>query len=334
MYDPWEGYRQATRTLKHEVPYQSLLHLLRTLELQPVLESLVPLRGFGIKPETAANLCSWCAQHGLLGILPQRVQSVVPAPRWEPNLFQARGTKKTFTPTLRQYSRTCFGWRTNIQAPHWRGEVKRRNEELVADKDLPPKWPKPYAVIQDLGKHECSHEPLALTWARFFPAVPKGEEETYFYPQPLSDGFWREYAEPVTDFLSGAALLQATLEGLGTMNNLRDTAGATGPEQFLQVRVALETLNAVVGTIALGIRVGQEGSFQQQWIAPSLFASYALMALQDLTRQRRVLRCIVCGRLFLSKAHAARYCGLKCRHTSQKRAYRERKRNTIRGKLK
>src|SRR5947208_4297865 len=54
-------------------------------------------------------------------------------------------------------------------------------------------------------------EPLGRTWARFFPSVPARERERYPYPPPLTEAFWRLYAEPVEDFLDAARALRDAL---------------------------------------------------------------------------------------------------------------------------
>jgi len=47
-----------------------------------------------------------------------------------------------------------------------------------------------------------------LPWARFFPGALPAQRNVHLYPMPLSETFWRTYAEPLFDFVCwGKALV-------------------------------------------------------------------------------------------------------------------------------
>jgi len=163
---------------------------------------------------------------------------------------------------------------------------------------------------------QFSEESLSKTWARYFPTVVASERETYRYPQPLSEDFWRLYAEPVEEFIWGVIDFRLALERVASVRSRKPKTQEIG-RRFGKFNALLTSVNPAVEWGGRGL--------SQRWVATSLLGAYGLMALQDLTEQRQLLPCEVCGKLFLSGEWQARYCSATCRHTQQKRRYRERK---------
>jgi len=329
-YDPWEPYRaswaydpdSATPWIEQRQsapPYQSLLALLDEFRFGPLGDPT---------PESAEKLLAWCSEHGLLGILPQRAQIVTLAPRWYPmpigglpilgeELPPAKDDKRSLV-QFRYFRHNAYvqfrGWyfivgvREKEEAGHRTGELYQK--KLGAER--------PKVLMQDMRPHSKDgspiaiitpssyEEPLSETWGNFFPDVPQEEKETYLYPLPLSDAFWHLYAEKVEDFLMGAAVLAQAIRYV----NSGDEYGVL-------------FLNSLVSSASMMLRP-MKGSFTQEWRAPSLLACFAVMALQDLTQQRRLLNCETCNTPFVTEAYQARYCSDRCRHTAQKRRYRQR----------
>jgi hypothetical protein len=118
--------------------------------------------------------------------------------------------------------------------------------------------------------------------------------------------------------------LRDALRGLARLRPFAETS----EDERQAIAGGMRVLQALVEPVGLTPRLSDEGRVDQQWVATSLLASFAAMALQDLSVRRRVLGCAVCGRLFLSKAPRATYCRRTCRLTAQKRAYRERQQRT------
>lgn len=183
---------------------------------------------------------------------------------------------------------------------------------------------RPHALIQDMRplKNQglistlitpsYEEEPLSQTWGNFFPDVPQEEKDTYLYPIPLSDAFWHLYAESVEDFLAGAIVLAKAVDSISHNEG--------GEGWYSDEGVSL--LNNLVSSASMNVRPAGD-TYAQEWRTPSLLASYAVMALQDLTQQRRLLTCETCNKPFVTDAYQARYCSDTCRHTAQKRRYRQ-----------
>ena len=190
---------------------------------------------------------------------------------------------------------------------------------------MPADWPRPGVVIQDLRVPDWKVEKLSQTWARFFPSVPAAESGTYPYPLPGSEAFWRIYAEPIDDFVAAATLLLTAVKFLGEVGRAGDGRQGDGGE----IRGRLDMLHRLLAPVAPAVGVTEDGAFRQEWRASTLLGTYAMMALLDLTEQRRPLVCTICGRLFVTKAYQGIYCSATCRQTAQKRRYRARLRDAV-----
>ena len=308
-YDPWELWSPDDRTSR---PYTELTNLITKV---PVSED--ETGRIWIEPEGKAPLERWCSQYGLLGVLLHRTRSVTCAPRWRK---QRTGS---LAPSQCHFFRTSVGWeeRVYVDPPVERQKKKKRRDgNLVDNEDMPSRFSPPGVVLQDLVTAHMKFEPLDQTWARFFPAVPQNEAVTYEYPLPYeSEEFWRLYAEPVEDFLmAGRALRQALIRLLEWKAKPDSDQGSA--------RRGMNVLNSLVTGVASIALPQLDGTVHLRWVSPSLLGSLAMMALQDLSELRRLLRCANCGKLFVTKTRAGRYCSIPCRNTAQKREYRRRKR--------
>lgn len=344
-YDPWEAYKKSwdrnawandsdsLETSWLEIrnqypPYRSLLKFITDLTLipspegkihHPTLESGHGHR-YNLTPESEVSLLEFCNQYGVLGILPHQAQSVFLAPRWNDQL----GTNRLWI-TQHHYVRGNTGW-----LPLFNQQIggdtdvlenmPEKKDEIVSEEYLPEDYVRSGVLLQSLQRVEFSQEPLRKTWAKFFPSVPEEEQETYKYPPPLSDGFWHLYAEPIADFLRGAALLK---EALDRLSRIKPQETITSDDIY-NVNYGKDILHSLLAPVGLVLSPTEEGTFKQQWVASSLLASFAAMAFFDLT-QARLLRCRRCNQLFTSDAYQAAFCSSRCRQAAQKKAYRDRK---------
>ncbi len=195
-------------------------------------------------------------------------------------------------------------------------------DEAIDLSQMPSDWPRPGVVIQDLRVPDWKVEPLSVTWARFFPSVPEAERETYPYPLPGTEAFWRIYAEPVEDFVATATLFLTAVKFLGEIGRAGD-----GPQSDSgEIRGRMDMLLRLLDPVGPAVGLTEDGTFRQVWCASTLLGAYAMMALLDLTEQRRPLVCTICGKLFVTKAYQGIYCSATCRQTAQKRRYRARQR--------
>lgn len=304
-YDPWEHYRFARLHGKQEdpAPYQELLGL---TDIRFVYRK----GGFEAEPDDARRVLEWCNRYGLLGVLLHRVREVRLAPRWQRISWPPEAEPNLLFPTQRRMTRAATGWRSQDTHPldGWVIQDEPEREGTLVEEDMRPQGMTSGVVIRRLGSFGWEWEPLTKTWASFFPDTPREERETREYPLPLSDEFWREYGEHISHFLGAARTLEDALRALQE------------PSEVLRGR---DKINALAEDVNLVLSVGADG-FRQAWVAPSLLGALAAMAILDLAGGKRVLRCETCGRPFVSGAPAARYCSPTCRHTAQKRAYRQR----------
>jgi hypothetical protein len=320
-YDPWRMYRAARASRAEQAPpYQSLLALLQGL---PLLDQT---------PESEARIAAWCTENGLLGLLPQRVQMVALYPRFVPlpPLFRVMDQDgkpaQAWWPAQSRYYRTGTGWWHELTtggppAMPIASDAPDLEGALIPDGVSLPGQRPPSVVIQELQAEKWVVEPLGQTWAHFFPSVPETEWETFAYPQPQTAEFWHLYAEPVPAFLEGALALYQALDRL---QRLKPVSQMT-PADWGVVRPGMDTLNALVAPVRTALLATHDGAWRQEWLAPSLLASFSMMALEDLSEHRRIRSCETCGVLFTSAAYQARYCSARCRQTAQKRGYRKRR---------
>ena len=300
IYDPWKLWLQTrpvgrrSDQTDHEggTPYRALLEMLNKLEYQRDADGSPEFKPaqldglFGVlTPASEQALLAWCAKYGLLGLLPHRVLQVI--------LPSEAGYQL-------QYDRIPIGWQT--------GENGGGNPFRPIQQ--------PRAVTQPLRGVGIAVEPLTTTWERFFPGVPLSERHEFAYPEPLTDAFWKIYAEPLDDFLSGARALAEVLSSVKAQG-------------IPKLRVAQDALrggwqtviSSLVAAAGLAAPFGKNGRPGLNWIGNSLLASLALMLLEDLSKGR-ALQC-PCGQLFVSHAYQARYCSRRCRWRFEQRRFRK-----------
>lgn len=303
-YDPWEHYRLARQHGKQEdlAPYQELLRLAD-------IRFVFTKDGFAVQPDDTPRILEWCNKYGLLGVLLQRVREVRFAPRWKRVGLPGAEPDLLF-PTQRRLIRTATGWRS--QDPQWLDgwviQDEPDREGSLVEEGRRPADMTTGAWVRKLDSFDWQWEPLPKTWARFFPDTPSEDRETREYPLPFTNEFWREYAEPLDQFIAAARTLEIALRDL---------------QKPTEIRLGREKINALAEDVSLALSFGKDG-FRQAWVAASLLGTLAAMAISDLSGGKRVLRCETCGRPFVSGSPAARYCSPTCRHTAQKRVYRQR----------
>ena len=324
-FDPWASYPQG-RDRRDVSPYQELIGIVDAIDLRRGRDLAVPGH------DDQAKLCGWCARNGLLGILLQVTHEVTLAPRWE-----AYGSNSRVQ-TQARYVREGADW---IARPisdlrfvakamkgdltpeefsahyiHTKQAAAKMNSLLTAKEALSFLWPAPNAVITE--STEIKEETLATTWGRFFPSVQNKEKETYPYPVPLSEAFWRIYAEPVEDFIRAVNSLRHAIE-----LNATETTRADGVQFF----------NNLLRVTRMYGLIGADGQLEQHWAGPSLLSYLAVMAWTDLLQGTLVMRCSHCTKLFLAKRPNAKYCKRECRQNALQRRHRAKfsRKNASRG---
>src|SRR5438034_198368 len=81
-YDPWDQYRAARDgNLRADPPYASLVELVGTVTNDP--ETMIEGETVRLGTSSEAKLVRWCAEHGLIGLLPHQTVLASLAPRWD-----------------------------------------------------------------------------------------------------------------------------------------------------------------------------------------------------------------------------------------------------------
>ena len=166
-------------------------------------------------------------------------------------------------------------------------------------------------------------------WRSFFPGVPSDRLERYLSWEPLSEGFWRHYVEPVADFAWQAKRFADAVTRLSA-RNLGDFTDTLYDHVIVDETSALHTLNEMAATVSPQLVREPGRRFQQAWESRSLLGALAMMVMQDLTGEIRLYRC-PCGRVISSSYPDTKYCGPKHRVRYRKQAQRARERHLREG---
>lgn len=320
-YDPWESfYRGRVTGIRATGRYEDLIALVDSLKFK-----LGDEEGLDLEPVSKSALLSWCSQYGLLGILPHRAFLITLATRWQKSLAgEAHGR---LYPTTVQFRRSGATWLSDeVQVFAADGEVHwNTRPELEGKSVAPNEYPKntrpPGVLLEDLKGEKIADQAFSEEWAKYFPSIPDDERVNYPYPEPLTKEFWQLYAEPLSEFAGAVRLLRNTLDGLRTTPNEHSSTQETQETQ--EFGSARHHLDALTSSVVPFLSVG-ESHLELRFSCKSLLATFALMAMLDITGGERLDRCMTCGRFFTSKSPIARYCSSACRQTAQKRAQRER----------
>ena len=304
-YDPWEDYERAPggKSPRRDAPYLSLAEI--DAPPQPGESASRTLEQW---QGVLARAVDWSNRFGLLGILRHRVLWVETAARWEP---PTADSGRLLHPSHSSAVRIGAGWLhrtgwaagTDVWYIH---DEPEKQGALVPDEMRPSGW-RPRTILTD-PEGLTVEASLADSWGSFFPGVPRSDRETFDYLSLHGEDFWRQYAEPIDDFLQVAHSLRGILNGLDD------------PKQRNEwLALKLDRLVQVMAPTP----IFENAQLQWRWGSPSLIGHLGMMLLVDNSKGRRPLRCD-CGALFLSAAHQGRYCSESCRWRFQKRRLRTR----------
>lgn len=361
-YDPWANYWRAAdgRARDLRAPYQLLVDLLATIEREGRIDDEQ------LGPVGERALLDWCADYGLLGLLPQQAWLVMLEPRLarpDSDLVEilaradnphvdprADGFRDLFyddepRPARGSYLRVGARWQAlthTVEA----GEISRfRN----ARTDMTEKA----ASHPDFGWIDCGpvdrrnrippvwpSEACVLATDMSGPGwslEPVAAGWATYFPArrpddpilpPLSEEFWQHYAEPVHEFLEGARHIRAAMEAFAVKSTPVPRRRRTPASGAARAMTNMQGSQALHALLSTvsPIVIRRDGAIEQRWVAPSLLATCAAMLMQDLSGGRTFRWCSECSGVFTSRAHVAEYCSTKCRERAIKRRHRARKR--------
>lgn len=290
--------RESQPLADKRAPYESLSAVVREL----------PHRYSGGVPEEPLTkmprrrLIEWTRKFGLLGVLPHTCTSAVLAPRWaEGRLF---GNTVIEQDTLTRSGATWRRRATQV-TPH---NVPEHEISVVVGDIVPPEFwtpkiEKPHALMRtSLLGGELERVDLAEAWGPYFPLADAGGcAQDYDYPTPLSDRFWEEYSEPLSEFMSAAHSLTETIKvAWDTTDPDLSAAGVA------RLNMALDLTNPCFH---------HEDGLSPSMSHGSLISALAYMALRDISEKGRLVKyCKLCGGLFTTRRPEAMYCSERCRN--------------------
>lgn len=351
-YDPWLLYEESRRAGSGiEGPHTRLLSILgggwstgsrpgRPQEARRTLPALL----------------DWAREYGLPGLLLETVRQVTLAPRW---YGIPVGTLDQVFPSQVTYAASGGLWKSRRRDFDWcvmyetdgDPEVAARAGEAISPKILQQLarranslglWQPPGVLLHDGVMWTSS--PLSGYWSRFFPDVRQSEAESYDYPVPLSEEFWRVYGEPLDEVLSWLRHVLEVMERLsgelvllplGDRVNYQDRlldyerlGLNTLARRLVSMRAEQRTWGAAeISQLLAGcspvLQIDDDGGVGQRWQTSSLAGSLVLMASRELAEEGRWLRtCRTCGRFFSTANYQQLSCSRKCTWNYHKRQQR------------
>lgn len=310
-YDPWRQYRDLSfQGLKERPPYEALFKAVQELTS-------------GRRSKGEKLICEWCSQYGLLGILLQDVTRVDLAWRWE---RVNKADPQVLEPVQISYRRIGGSWQ---RFPFCADDMRRKPTASIQPGkpckviDRRPGGARVFYVDSPTGFDSSIGE----RWRQFFPDVSEAEEVTFPYPEPLTDEFWRAYAEPLPVFLEAAQRLSLIHYRL----TRQQLPGRMSRQATANYRHAARDLNAILSATSpvVVVTLGKEKP-SQEWASGSLIATLGLMLRHDLSIRTRTLTC-PCGTPFQTDAWQGRYCSPRCRMRILKRRQRDKQRRNQAG---
>ena len=272
-------------------------------------------------------IIAWCRRYGLLGILSQETVQLRLAPRWRRvRQTDSTGSRYILTPYEPIYFRSTQGWRMARESTRWSREMSYEGNEDLIGRLAEPRGgvlpDPPTALTTRLFSVGYESKPLGEAVGHFFPLVPPAEKDSYSYPYPLSDDFWREYSEPLVLFRWAAR----------DFRDMMDNLSHAGPwyEQVPRARAAMvigrDQLNSLL-SVYPSLRIEEDGTMVAKWMFPSLLAAFTFEVWQSLIGGQSIRHCqrTRCHRLFVSAQYNREYCSDRCRQAEEKA--RQRRRN-------
>jgi hypothetical protein len=342
-YDPWEAFLDQPRDVKMRPdPNDPADPAGRRVPAHKAFQRLgQQLIALEREEDEERAILEWCNSYGLPGILLHRCAAVYEAPRWVQ-------TGRFVFPWQRWHERLPWGWRT-YEPPTQEGFAAfpalgaRLRGETAPDGVVPgdlapvsedalfkaPSWA--LCSGPQLSDPTMRPERLGKTWAPHFPDVPRSEAETYCYPTPLTDRFWRAYAERVQEIRNAAIVFAHMAQALGWLKEpKRNKLFADGhrPTQRIRAEAAIEDLNGLLAGAAPIVRPQIRGDLaserfggaklRQLWPNHCLLTSMAVMlALDEAGSKFGTRTCLNCGKPFFPRSQQHVRCTDECRESAK-----------------
>jgi len=320
-YDPWEQYHLSNTQEGVSRPYEALFALVDR---------------WNIKEQRKPATLEWCAQYGLLGILPQTAYRIQKPARWlaaaEQRWFRAHewewiggkwnllldngaaDPKATFA-EYAELPHTNLG--TNVQEGHsvyktphvyFRSTFYNFRSSVFS----PDTWdyissshhPVPVSALVPIFFPRSSANLQYSQWVEHRSA--DSNPPVFDCPRPGNEMFWRIYSEPVEVFVSHARQFVTACKYLYRTDQHH----------------SLRALERYLTPLSIALSERPDGKVVETWRSPSLLCTFARMALQDAMAGYTLRSCECCGTPFVRTNPRAQYCSQTCGFRHRKRLAR------------
>ena len=313
-YDPWEADRAARSEDKR--PYKQLLRLAQQADFSATR--------FDVPRRQRQRLEQWVHHNGLLGILPHETLEYRTAPHWHETPIEeelaapAKRGVRHLAPFQLQVRRAAGGWRVTYHCVGAEQPLRTARRGEPVDPAFVNRSAVPAATtFRTWPGGELEQQPLGRRFQTFFGGDSLRAVDEREYSSPSKVAFWKDYGEPVGLLLRYGRQLANALAAF-------EVSPRTEPWQEFNAMGALGQINDAAFAASLAGWLDDAGVVRLEWSATSLLGCFAIMMLQDLAGGQRAMRCPVCGGIFLSSAHQAKFCSTTCRYTHHKREQRRR----------
>ena len=164
---------------------------------------------------------------------------------------------------------------------------------------------------------ELRHEPFGGEWSHYFPQAsplrsPEASRSAWEGvreepPLPDEEDFWRDYGEPLPNFVEAGVRLSQAVEQIRTeaeKSAAEESARGTGARMLSDLAMPVVPILSPAGSTDRG----------PHWSSPSLLATLALMAMSDISGGARIISCKRCGAPAVTRSHRGLYCSERCRN--------------------
>jgi hypothetical protein len=267
-------------------------------------------------------ILEWCNRYGLLGILPGRLLQMTLCPQWH----FLQGTD-ILRPLRFTHIRTATGWRSSGRYCHNVVPSVAHEAEALTPKDLArcsklTNIAAPEVILRDESSQGyLSGKPSDLGIFRFF-GISQNEADTFQYPMPLSDEFWRSYGEPKSEFLNAVKLMARTLQN--SQEHLRPTSSRHVKQE--RIDEAFGDLNfQLEGVHPFMSPINSDSKVRDGLTGNSLLQTIARLIQVDALSGLATLKCPNCPKWFFQGNERKIYCSDTCQKHFKVKAYRARK---------
>jgi hypothetical protein len=130
-------------------------------------------------------------------------------------------------------------------------------------------------------------------------------EDGSWPPLPNEEAFWREYGEPLEEFVGAGLRLAAAIDPLVS-------AGSEQPDERL-VALGIRDLNELARPVSPAVATDAGGRRRLTWGVPSLLGTLALTIMGEICGGARVISCRSCGVPTVTRSERGAYCSARCR---------------------